>query len=497
MKNVLRRLEKSNNFWILLALSFAFFLLRLPSLAEPHWYGDEGIYQVIGMAIRRGRILYTGIWDNKPPLLYLIYAIFDGNQFWVRTFSLLVGILTVIAFYFLAQLLFRKRATTLWTTALFGFLLATPFLEGNIANAENFLLLPVISAAFIFLTTTKRRKPRLLLFLSGLLLGLAFITKVVAVFDLSGLIVFAYLLSVQDKNKGRLSYIGTVLQMFRRYRLFAAGFLVPLVFTCLYFLSVQAITPFINATFFSNIGYVGYGNHFLFPQGLLVVKLILLIGFLACLFLKRNYLSDTTLFILVWLAFSLFNAFFSERPYTHYILVLLPSFILFIGWIFSSENRQGRIVRLISGLLLLGLVFYNFHIPTVNSVTSYYANYLAFVTGNKSVTSYQSSFDKRTPEVYNLALFIKMHTTDKDSVFVWGNSAQIYVLSGILPPGRFTVAYHVIGNSQHVRETALAVYKAYPKYIITLDNVPYLPFQINGYRQTYATDNALIYERSN
>ena len=86
---ILKRLEKSKSFWFLLGISFLFFLLRLPSLIEPNWYGDEGIYQIIGKAMGSGRILYSQIWDNKPPLLYITYALFNGEQFQVRIFSLI------------------------------------------------------------------------------------------------------------------------------------------------------------------------------------------------------------------------------------------------------------------------------------------------------------------------------------------------------------------------------------------------------------------------
>jgi len=44
--------------WAILILISIFILLRLPSLVEPYWYGDEGIYQVIGKALNSGRVLY-------------------------------------------------------------------------------------------------------------------------------------------------------------------------------------------------------------------------------------------------------------------------------------------------------------------------------------------------------------------------------------------------------------------------------------------------------
>ncbi|HEX8932414.1 MAG TPA: hypothetical protein VF810_04620, partial [Patescibacteria group bacterium] len=69
---IIKNIEKSKLFWYLFSISLIFFLLRLPSLIEPDWYGDEGIYQTIGMALHKGSFLYTQIWDNKPPLLYLV-----------------------------------------------------------------------------------------------------------------------------------------------------------------------------------------------------------------------------------------------------------------------------------------------------------------------------------------------------------------------------------------------------------------------------------------
>src|SRR5690242_18051873 len=118
--------KKYSSQFSLILISFFFFLLRLPSLVEPYWYGDEGIYEVIGMALRHGRALYTGIWDNKPPLLYIIYAAFNGDQANVRFFSLLVGMASVIAFYFLAKKILTQPPAVYIATGIFAFLFGTP-----------------------------------------------------------------------------------------------------------------------------------------------------------------------------------------------------------------------------------------------------------------------------------------------------------------------------------------------------------------------------------
>src|SRR5579872_668714 len=141
---LLQKLETNKSFWFLLITSASFFLLRLPSLFEPYWYGDEGIYEVIGFGLRHGRFLYTGIWDNKPPLLYLVYALFDGDQGPAKFLSLLFGLGAVVTFFFLAKKLFQERKVIWITTGVFAFLFGTPLLEGNIANAENFMLFPIL-----------------------------------------------------------------------------------------------------------------------------------------------------------------------------------------------------------------------------------------------------------------------------------------------------------------------------------------------------------------
>src|SRR5690606_34290710 len=50
-----------NTFEALLILLLTLFVLRIPNLAEPYWYGDEAIYLTIGTALRAGGELYATI----------------------------------------------------------------------------------------------------------------------------------------------------------------------------------------------------------------------------------------------------------------------------------------------------------------------------------------------------------------------------------------------------------------------------------------------------
>src|SRR5258708_8212336 len=145
---LLVKLERNKQSWFLVGISFFFFLLRLPSLFEPYWYGDEGIYEVIGFALRHGRLLYQGIWDNKPPLLYLLYAIFNGDQPTVRFVSLLAGLTSVILFFFLAKKLFRQEKISIKTTPCFPPLLVPPPFQPNIPIPKTFFIPPSLPPPF-------------------------------------------------------------------------------------------------------------------------------------------------------------------------------------------------------------------------------------------------------------------------------------------------------------------------------------------------------------
>lgn len=486
---LLKKLEKSREFWFLLITSFIFFILRLPSLFEPYWYGDEGIYQTVGIAMRQGRLLYKGIWDNKPPLLYTLYAIFNSDQFSLRLVSLIFGLLSIIIFYKLAKKLFSESDNkkilnpVFIATFLYSILFAIPLLEGNIANAENFMALPILLAAFIIFETEKTKKQALFLGVSGFLLATAFLFKIVAVFDTAAF--FLFLLFIETKEKKSLQ------KLINFFVPFITGFIIPIFLTSFYFIVNNAFIDFIKASFVQNVGYVGYGNRFIIPQGLLILKLIILGIFTLTFFIYRKKLSKTNLFILLWLAFSIFNALFSQRPYTHYVLVLLPSFSLLVGLIFFEKKLKKLAIIIFIILFFILSVNFNFYGKTLN----YYQNFIAFILNKKDISDYRTFFDKQTPKDYQLAEFIRTNTNSNDNIFIWGNDAQVYKLANKLPPGRYTVAYHITTSKATINETMQAFYKVKPKFVAVISPGNTLPFPLTGYIRKFNINQITIYEK--
>ncbi|MBI2195823.1 MAG: glycosyltransferase family 39 protein [Candidatus Levybacteria bacterium] len=473
--------EQSVSFWFLFITSFFFFLLRLPSLFEPYWYGDEGIYQVLGHAIRNGRLLYEGIWDNKPPLLYLIYAFFNSDQFALRLASLIFGIVSVIAFYALARELFKERfKVALWITSFFALLFGLPLIEGNIANSENFMLLPLILAGLILVKSQRYR------LLAGLLVALAFLIKIVGVFDFAAF--FLFLLFTNTPSSLTLRGLKTEV---KRVLPFLIGFFTPIILVSLFFFFKGAFSDYIQASFLQNVGYVGYGNRLIIPQGLLILKLLTLGGVALFIFIRRSQLPKSFIFIYLWFAFSMFNTFFAGRPYTHYLLVLLPSLSLLIGLIITSNQYKKLTLAFFIVSFILILNNFRFYGKTIY----YYQNFISFLTGGKSVAAYRGFFDRNTPRDYRLVQFIKMNTGINDNIFIWGNNAQVYALTDKLPPGRYAVAYHITAYKDGKENTEKGIAKGKPKLIIIMPNVPPLKISLIEYREISNIGNAKIYER--
>lgn len=478
-KNYSRFLPISFEHLFLLLISVVFIVLRFPSLFEPHWYGDEGIYQVVGRALNSGSVLYRDVWDNKPPLLYLLYAATFGNLFYIKGLSLLVGLASVVSFFFLSKKLFQQNLAIYISSLIFVFYFSTPILEGNIANAENFMLLPIICAAY-FIVDVNAKNQKKHLIVAGLLMSLAFAIKIVAIFDVLAFMVFMLCL---NGPKVKRIVVG--------YFYFLISFSVLSLIFLIYFAIQGALPNFISAVFLNNVGYVGDQNSLVVPMGMLAIKTLILCAVVGGIVYTRARISKASLFIYLWTVFALYSAFFSDRPYIHYLLVLLPALSLLVGNVFASGRM--RFLNVLLLLLICQVVMGHFDLYKKN--IAYYHNFIDFMIHGKSVTDYQSFFDASTPVVYELASFIKANSREDDTVFLWSDSPQIYVLAEKLPIGKYVVAYHITFHKDAGRIMREQIERKQPKFIIQTVETPMIEGVLSSYQLRYIMDRVKIYEK--
>ncbi|HMS22334.1 MAG TPA: hypothetical protein PKA38_01095 [Candidatus Levybacteria bacterium] len=482
-------------YFFLIGIVLLFIIFRIPSLVEPDWYGDEGIYQVIGRALHENRLLYRDIWDNKPPLLYLYYALVRGDMFLARLMSLIFGAGAVIVFFFIAKTIFYKKNISLYlSTSFFALLFGIPLLEGNIANAENFMLLPILLSLFFVVRLNSRSKIITPILIGGFL-SVAFLTKIVAIFDLAAFLVILFTIrfynkSLIDARKHLLSRPIEFLKVLKQEGIILISFFVPILITILFFMLQGSLSDYLKASFAQNIGYVGYGNYFLIPQGLLILKLIALFLGVFLIIILRKKIGIAGIVVYTWLIFSIFNAFFSGRPYTHYVLVFLPSFCLLLGLLFAV--RKHIIVNI--SLIVFLVVFFKINFTYYTKIIPYYRNYFDFVMGDKSVKHYQSFFDANTPRNYEVAEFLKMNTQNGEGIFLLSDSSTIYYLTNKLPPGRYIVEYHISSYPNGINETKQALNKLKPKYIVVTKERFARDFLTN-YDKKYVVSGITVYEQ--
>lgn len=487
-------------------------LLRIPSLHEPYWYGDEGIYLTLGNAIRHGLHLYKDIYDNKPPIIYFIAAI-AHTQFWFRFILLVWNLATITVLSYVASRLLNAKRVGLTQIKILGtaypipnysdgatllFALLPFMAEGTIANGEIFMILPVLSGVALLLYSFKRYglKNNFLAILAGICFSLGFLIKVPSLFDATAAGIFFFVLtpirvwSVKKENTIHHTFrqkITTLLAAIFRTKtpyLFTAAFLLPILVTFVYYFAIGAGKAYLTAAYLQNIGYLSSwatGSHKVTASvvssdlknraGILLLTTIGTIVF-------GTLFTPEAAFIFIWFAFTLFAVLLSGRPYPHYLIQSIPPlsllFVLFVKSVRHVASKMNPITKgqELRSLLLLGacvailvvsiikIHFWNYSIPP------YYQNYINYaITHSITRSQYLAYFDPIVGEEFVVAQVTVRLTTPSDRVFIWGDVPTYYALTQRLPPGRFTSAYHIVDLNGY-DETYSALLQKPPKIIV-------------------------------
>jgi uncharacterized membrane protein len=420
--------------WLLLTLALVL-ILRIPSFFEPYRYGDEAIYLTLGQGIRQHIPLYSGLHDNKPPLLYIIAAI-AGSLVWFKLILAFWMLVTIVLFWKLSKTFFPKNISfQKLSTIVFAILTTIPLLEGNIANAEIFMLAPTILAFYILLTKKLTSKN---LVLGGILFSFASLFKIPAAFDM-GAIVAYWLITSGLKAK-------SIKKTITSSALLAFGFLIPILVTVIWYFFRGAFKEYLIAAFLQNLGYLSSWRSqaqkvpFMVKNGPLLLRGVILLAGSAILFWKRKALTKPFIFFTLWLMFCLFAVTLSERPYPHYLIQAVPAISLLFGILFSQKTKIQTYAVLPLTLAFFVPVYFNFwHYPTI----SYYQNFLKFAVGAEPKEAYFNYFGPNVQRNYEVASIVNQLTDTKDKVFVWGDDAKIYALSRRLPPIKYVADYHI------------------------------------------------------
>jgi 4-amino-4-deoxy-L-arabinose transferase-like glycosyltransferase len=482
MEKIHRFLEKLHiPNWLAIIL-FAVLILRIPSFFEPYSYGDEMIYMTLGQGIRQGIPLYSGLYDNKPPILYLITAA-AGSLVWFKIFLAIAGLISIGLFAKIVKEISGNEKFQKVATIIFALLTTLPLLEGNIANAENFMMATSLGAIYLLLAKKPNFKN---LFLAGILFGISFLIKVPALFDLPVVIIF-WLITRQLKKENIKKTLVNSLSVF-------LGFLLPIIITFVWFLAKGHLPEYLRAVFLQNVGYVsswrpGDVQKSFFAKNLpLLIRAFIVFAGTALVFIFRKKLSKNFVLASVWTLLALFAVTLSERPYPHYLLQAAAPIAVLLGIFFTEKSLEQSLVVIPLFIAFFVPVYYKFwYYPTA----PYYLRFIKFVTGNLSRDDYFTKFDAATIRNYKIANFLAVSSYPTDKVFVWGpDSPAIYALSRRLPPIKYVADYH-INDYSNQGEVKAAISQSKPRFIVLTPEASAFP-QINSLlKQDYLLINKI------
>jgi hypothetical protein len=363
-------------------------LLRFGAFHCPVVDWDETIYALVGNAWLHGNPPYTTVWDNKPPFLYALFAVFEkfipDPVIAIRA----LGVVAATAAAILVGKVAKSRGASSHAAifASLAFVLGSVLNGGFATNAE--LIMVVFTTAAMLAACTERP------FYAGLSFGAAVFIKHVAIFESAALL---YALAIN-----RPSFLKTFLW------LALGGCVVPLTL----------------------IAYLAWwGGLYGFWQDTVVDDLVRISGHFDLQALKRStkaqvrwimlfaplfLLRDVTIWL--WLLGGVLGIISGKYFFLHYFIQILPSLCVAFGLALDHLFVQRKTA------VLCGVVFL---LPTLG-----YAAHASFL-------QLRLSPDERA---------IAAKIPSGASLYVFNNQPILYLLTQSTPPTPYVLPTILSGN---------------------------------------------------
>lgn len=453
---------------------------------------DSSIFAYIGNQILDGKLLYSQLFDHKPPLIYYLNAfglwLNDGSFWGVWLIELTFILVSVWLVYRFLNMRFGLVAA--FTATFAGvFNLVSP-LEGGNLTEEYGILFQVLVISLIFFDPYPKITS-LRLFSIGILGGLLFLTKpnLIGIWIALGL--FVLLKSVP-------------LKAFKLVLLFA-GFVVPNLIVIIGFLMQGNANDYLWAAYSYNFIYSGGGSINLFDNflnsvvnygslglfylaaflvwaSLLVYKITILIRSGGKPILSDHPISIQN-FLVVYFPIELLFANFSGQSYNHYYLSLWVCSVMLIAEFIRLTAQwitHSRFIRFLPPAFLAASLI----TPVVMLVEIYPLDNEITVT--------------QTVE------YINGHAGPSDTLYVFGMEPIIYFRTNLSSPSRFFTHFDHLNNpdyfsESHVREFTNDLLQNPPTFLVDIRRKysPTISFESDGgctYRKSplYSSLNQLF-----
>jgi len=435
--------------------------LRIPYAYEKILNPDEANFTIVAREVLKGKLIYKDTIDTRPPLGYLLYMLVEiGNKkntlFGVHLLTIFWVILTTLILIHIANYISGDNIGYITGFLYSIFSMGYYPYDAVCANAEIFMILPLV-LSFLFFSYYLFKKKNVYCFLSAFMVGVSFLFKQTGIYNILPVFLVSFYYSLKEKSGKKLKYIfdrQTIPVLF----IVGIGFLLPFLITLLYFVSKNNLDGYIYANFILGQRYVkavtlktGLYRNIAMTAHLIIPNFILF-GFalsgVSKIFLKNQDWENKKVeyklfifFLFLQTIFSFFGAYTGKRPIAHYYLPVFPSVVLLAGYGFKTLQEEIFMkypsfpLKLFwKWVIILGILnsFITFH--DISDFTKKYR----YIFTNRFQIHYEED---------EISLYIKTYTTEKDKIYVWGYSPEIYLWSNRSPASPFFIPDIALGIS--------------------------------------------------
>ncbi len=431
--------------WRIALLFFAAVLItRLPTFFVSVLDWDESLYVLMAEQWRAGHLPYTTIWDNKPIGIYGIFLLFQwifGNPvIAIRAATIAAISGAAFAVFRIALLIPQRDGQNRLVCAVFAgvaFIICSLSNDGLAANTEIFMagftacaVLCAISPGWF------ANRPGLRGLATGLLFGLAFMTKYVAIFEapaIGFLLLFVAPGTLRERMRGCLGAV--------------CGFALPLLTTVLLYAAAGHLRVWWDCSIASNFLRVAApisGGALSYVLGLQLTRwlplfaaaaLLLALAPLLVLHVARRLAAGARMvgrtalfhmFLLLWLAGGCVGVAAAKLFYDHYFLQILP--VLCVSLALVLARFTGRMALWQREVLFAAILV----IPCFGAGEALMGACLPLM----SAASGEAAPHQDTPARIAAAI-AKLPAGAPKQVYVFDYQPIIYSLAGQTPPTRY------------------------------------------------------------
>ncbi|MEM7484505.1 MAG: glycosyltransferase family 39 protein [Bacteroidota bacterium] len=266
-----------------------------------------------------GHLPYTHLWDLKPPITFLSFAMiiytFGKSFFAIRLFGTFLVAITALFTYGIATKSVSKKVS-FWC-AVFGVFLQSLFGSLQGVMSEHICTMFFVIGIYVLLT---KHSPKWF-FIAGLFFGLSVMSKLNMAYPLLTLGLFLSWKSIQEKQ---------ILYEFKRLFIMAIGFMALVIFTAIPYYLEGEISIWWQSVFEAPMAYSGSKYHSVLKP-LPFVFVILMLLYAGYVFKIIDFKLRHVQIVVVIIVGILFSFIQAGKANGHYLIQLFPFILIPIG----------------------------------------------------------------------------------------------------------------------------------------------------------------------